>query len=301
MMSDRNPTIFVTGATGQLGRRVISQLLTRTPAASIVAGVRSLDNGLARDFEARGVEVRTIDYSLPETLVSAFKDVDRILLISSSSMTDRVGQHGNVIEAARQEGVELIAYTSLLHADTSVLGMADDHLRTEDLLNASGLPFVLLRHGWYTENHMESVPTAIKYGAVLGAAGGGRFSTATRQDFAEAAATVLTSENQAGLTYELAGDDAYTLGDLAGAIADATGREIVYRDMPEGEFRDTLRKLGLPEPLAELIANADAAAAKGALEDHSHQLSDLIGRPTTPLDVTLAETLREIGKGKAQG
>ncbi|PWK89819.1 SDR family oxidoreductase [Fulvimonas soli] len=283
--------LFVTGSTGGLGRLVIRELLKRVPAGSIVAGVRSTRHDVARQFAAQGVEVRVADYTRPDTLSAAFEGIDRLLLISSSAMGGRTAQHGNAIEAAKAAGVGLLAYTSLLHADASPLGLGEEHRRTEALLKASGLPIVLLRHGWYTENHLASVPPALQYGAVLGSAGEGRFSTATRADFAEAAAVVLTTDGHAGRVYELAGDESYTLADLAAAIAAASGRPVVYKDMPKADFKGALVGMGLPEDVAELVADSDAAASTGGLEDNGRQLSALIGRPTTPWRQTVEQAV----------
>lgn len=274
------PRLFVTGSTGELGRIVIRELLKRVPASSIVAGVRSFDHEVAQQFAAQGVELRLADYSRSETLLAAFTGIDRLLLISSSAEGDRVSQHRNVIEAAKVAGVGLLAYTSLLHADTSSLGLREDHLQTEALLKAAGLPSVLLRHGWYMENHMSSVAPALRHGAVIGSAGERRFSTATRADFAEAAAVVLSTEGHAGRTYELAGDQSYSLSDLAAAISVAADKPVAYKDLPCAAFKAALIGMGPPESVAELIADADVAASRGALEDNGRQLSELIGRPT---------------------
>ncbi|HVI53198.1 MAG TPA: SDR family oxidoreductase [Candidatus Sulfotelmatobacter sp.] len=296
MTHSNQPRLFVTGSTGALGRLVIMELLKRVPASRIVAGVRSLDHGVARQIAAQGVELRIADYSRPDTLLTAFTGIDRLLLISSSAHHGRVGQHRNVIEAAKASGIRLFAYTSLLHADTSALGLGEDHRQTEALLKASGLPVVLLRHGWYMENHMASVPPALQYGAVIGSAGEGRFSTATRVDFAEAAAVVLLTEGHAGRIYELAGDQSYSLTDLADAIAASAGKPIVYKDMPGAVFKKTLIGMGLPESLAELIADSDVAASKGALEDNRRQLSALIGRPTADYRQVVERTVRDLAQ-----
>ena len=275
--------LFVTGSTGQLGRLVIAELLKRVSADRIVAGVRSPDHPVAQEFAAMGIEVRVANYTQPDTLSTAFAGIDRLLLISSGSEGDRVAEHGNVITAAKAAGVGVLAYTSLLHADTSPLGLREDHQRTEALLKASGIPFVLLQHGWYMENHMASLPPALQYGAVLGCAGEGRFSTAARADFAEAAAVVLANDGHAGRTYELAGDEGYTLADFAATIAEVAGKSIAYRDMPHADFKSALIGMGLPEHVADLVADADAGASRGGLEDNGRQLSRLIGRSTTPL------------------
>ena len=244
---------------------------------------------------SEGVEIRVADYTQPDTLSAAFKGIDRLLLISSSTMGDRTDQHKNVIDAANDAGVGLLAYTSLLHAETSPLGIGEEHRQTEALLKASGLPFVLLRHGWYSENHAASIPPALQYGAVLGSAGEGRFSTATRADFAAAAAVVLATDGHVGCVYELAGDESYTLTGLAAAIAAASGKPVIYNDMPKADFKGALIGMGLPEPVAELIADSDVGASKGGLEDNGRQLSALIGRPTTSYRLTVEQAVSAHG------
>jgi NAD(P)H dehydrogenase (quinone) len=290
-MSTSEPRLFVTGATGQLGRLVIEALLKRVPADTIVAGVRSLESAAAKDLRARGVTLRVADYARPETLVEAFRGIDRLLLISSSEIGQRVAQHQNVIQAARQSGVNLIAYTSLLRADTSPLALADEHRRTEDALKAAGLSFAVLRNGWYTENYAASIAPALAHGVLLGSAGEGRIASAARADFAEAAAVVLTTDGHDGRVYELAGDDAYTLDEFAAAVSVLSGQTVVYRNLTEAEFKAALVAAGLPEDFAALLADSDMAAAKGGLNDTNRQLSRLIGRPTTPYRTTIARTI----------
>ncbi|WP_036292643.1 SDR family oxidoreductase [Methylosinus sp. PW1] len=290
MTSSAHPRIFVTGATGQLGRLVIAALLRSVPATRIVAGVRRTDSDAARDLAALGVELRIADYSRPETLAPAFVGVDRLLLISSSEVGQRAAQHRNVIAAATRAGVGLLAYTSLLRADVSPLALAQEHRETEALLRASGTPFALLRNGWYTENYAASIAPALAHGVFIGAAGEGKIASAARADYAEAAAAVLTGADQAGRIYELAGDEAYTLAEFAAAISDVAGRKIAYQNLPEADFAGALVGAGLPGAFAALLADSDAGAAKGALFDNSLQLSALIGRPTTPYAVTIAQT-----------
>jgi NAD(P)H dehydrogenase (quinone) len=273
--------IAITGATGQLGRLVIQNLLKTVPAAQIVAAVRSPEK--AADLAALGVQVRQADYAQPATLEAAFQGVDKLLLISSSEVGQRAPQHAAVIAAAQKAGVKLLAYTSILRADTSPLGLATEHQATEAALRASGIPFVLLRNGWYTENYTASVPAALQYGAVMGSAKEGRIASAARADYAAAAAAVLTKEGQAGQVYELAGDTAYTLSELAAEIAQQSGKPVVYNDLPEAAYAAALVQVGLPEGFAALLADSDVGASKGGLFDDGHQLSQLIGRPTTPL------------------
>jgi NAD(P)H dehydrogenase (quinone) len=281
MSNNIQPRLFVTGATGQLGRLVIGELLKRVAAESIVAGVRSPDHEVATQLSAQGIEIRIADYAAPDTLPAALEGIDRLLMISSTVGPDRTTQHQNVINAAIAAGVGLLAYTSLLHADTATSRLAADHKATEAALRDSGLPFVLLRHGWYTENHSPSVQPALQHGAVIGGAGQGRFSSATRADYAAAAAVVLTMEGQGGRVYELAGDESYDLTDLAHTIASAASRPVTYQDMPKAKFKQALLDMGLPDVVAELIADSDIAASRNELEDNGRQLSTLIGRPTT--------------------
>ncbi|AOW13032.1 NAD(P)-dependent oxidoreductase [Hydrogenophaga crassostreae] len=281
--------IVITGATGQLGRLVIQNLLKTTPAAHIVAAVRSPEK--ARDLAAQGVVVRQADYTQPASLVAAFQGAEKVLLISSSEVGQRLPQHQAVIEAAAKAGVKLVAYTSILHADTSPLGLADEHKATEALLTKSGLPHVLLRNGWYTENYVGSAPAAAAHGAVLGAAKDGRIASAARADYAAAAAAVLVAQDQAGKVYELAGDTSYTLTELATEIARQSGKPVAYQDMPQAASAEALASMGLPAGLAQMLAESDVGASKGGLFDDSKQLSQLIGRPTTPLAESVKQAL----------
>ena len=282
--------IAITGASGQLGRLVIQSLLAQVPAADLVAVVRKPE-ALA-DLAELGVQVRQGDYERPATLDFAFRGVDKVLLISSNELGRRAPQHRAVIDAASRAGVKLLAYTSVLHAEGSPLGLAGEHRETEAYLLASGLPFVVLRNGWYTENYSASIPAALQHGVFLGSAGTGRIASAARADYAAAAAAVLLGEGQAGRVYELAGDNAYTLAEFAGEIARQTGKALAYQNMAMADYKGVLVGAGLPESLAELLADSDAGAAKGALLDEGRQLSKLIGRPTTPMATVVAEALK---------
>lgn len=283
--------IVITGASGQLGRLVIEQLLKRVPASNIVAAVRSPEK--AADLAALGVQVRKADYAQPATLDSAFAGAEKVLLISSSEVGQRVAQHKAVIDAARHAGVNLLIYTSVLHADTSQLGLAEEHRQTEVALAESGVPWVVLRNGWYNENYTAGIQEDLAHGAHFGSAGEGRISSAARADYAAAAAAVLTaSESQAGKVYELAGDTSYTLSEFASEVTRQSGKRVVYNDLPQGQYKAALLNAGLPEFVAQLLANSDAAAAEGALFDDGRQLSRLIGRATTPLAVSVTAALK---------
>ncbi len=282
--------IALTAASGQLGRLTLDILLSKIPATQLAAIVRT--PAKVTDFAARGVTVRQADYNDVAALAQAFTGVERLLLISSSEIGQRATQHRNVITAARQAGVRLLVYTSLLQADRSSLSLAAEHVATEDALKASGLPFVILRNGWYTENYTASIASALAHGAFIGSAGQGRIASAARADYAEAAAAVLTGTPKIGHSYELAGDTPYTLADLAAEISHQTGKPIPYRDLPPAEYEAILLKAGLPAALAAAIPDWDAQAAKGALDHDGHELAELIGRPTTPLRVSVQAALR---------
>ncbi|EGT4277278.1 SDR family oxidoreductase [Cronobacter sakazakii] len=282
--------IAITGATGQLGQRVIDTLLNTVAAQEIVAIVRNPAKAAA--LSARGVQVRAADYNDAAALTAALAGVEKVLLISSSEVGQRATQHRNVIDAAKTAGVKLIAYTSLLHADRSPLGLAEEHVATEKMLADAGIPYVLLRNGWYTENYLASVPPALEHGVFIGSAGDGKIASASRQDYAEAAAKVLTLDNQAGRVYELAGDHAWTLRDLTALLSKETGKTVAYQNLSEADFAAALMGAGLPEGFAKLLADSDIGASKGGLFDGSHQLSALIGRPTTSLEASLRESLK---------
>lgn len=281
--------IAITGATGQLGQLVINELLKAHNAQDIAAIVRN--PAKAKSLADNGVQVREADYSNPAALASALQGVDKLLLISSSEVGQRTVQHRNIIDAAKSAGVQLIAYTSLLRADSSPLGLHVEHVATENYLAQSGVPYVVLRNGWYSENYLASVPAALEHGAFIGSAGEGKIASAAREDYAEAAAKVLSLDNQAGKVYELAGDSAWTLAELTEKISALTGKTVAYHHLSEADFAAALQDAGLPEGFAKLLADSDVGASKGGLFDDSHQLSRLIGRPTTSIDDSLKAIL----------
>lgn len=283
--------IAVTGATGHLGRLVVEALLGRgVPAGRVVAAVR--DPEKAAGLASRGVQVRRADYMQPETLDAAFEGVGRLLLVSGNEVGRRVAQHGNVVLAAKRVGVELLAYTSILRADTSGMILAGEHRETEVLIRDSGLSHALLRNGWYFENYDGAVKQALAHGVILGSAGEGRVSAASRADYAEAAAAVLTGEGHANKIYELAGDGGFTYGELAAEVARQAGREVVYKDIPADAYAETLVGYGLPEPLARALADSDLGIERGELFDNGGELRTLLGRPTTTLADAVAEALK---------
>lgn len=271
--------IAITGATGQLGHLAIEKLKERTEKENLIALVRNTEK--AKDL---GIEARLFDYAKPELLADSLKGVDYLFLISSSEVGQRETQHKNVINAAKDAGVKWIVYTSLLHASTSEMALAPEHVATEKALQESGITYTILRNGWYTENYAGSIPGSIQAGAFIGSAENGKISSATREDYAEAAANVLTTEGHENKIYELAGDIAYTLADLAAEVSKQIGKEIPYVNLSEADFTAALVKIGLPEGFAQILADSDAKAAHGALFSDDKTLSKLLDRPTTLLE-----------------
>ncbi|GAA2733704.1 SDR family oxidoreductase [Streptomyces nogalater] len=282
-------SIVVTGATGHLGRHVVTQLLEKVPADRITAVVR--DPAKGADLAARGVRLAVADYNVPETLDGLFAAGDKILLISGSEVDkDRVAQHTAVIDAAKAAGAALLAYTSA--PGTLTAALADDHRATEKVLLASGLPYTLLRNGWYHENYTENLAPVLEHGAVVQAAGDGRVSSAARADYAAAAVAVLTGEGHENATYELGGDEAWSFAEYAAELSRQTGREIAYRSVSVADLTGILTGAGLPAPVAGILAAVDASIADGELVVSSGDLTRLIGRPTTPLADAVTAALK---------
>ncbi|MFI2909728.1 SDR family oxidoreductase [Streptomyces sp. PDY-4] len=282
-------SIVVTGATGHLGRHVVAQLLEKVPAEQITAVVRDAEK--AAGFAGRGVRIAVADYNAPETFDGLFTAGDKVLLISGNEFDKgRVGQHRMVIDAAKAAGVALLAYTSAPATLTAAL--ADDHRGTEEALLGSGVPYVLLRNGWYHENYTENLAPVLEHGAVLAAAGDGRISSASRADYAAAAVAVLTGEGHENKTYELGGDEAWGFAEYAAELSRQTGKEITYSPVTPEALTGILAGAGVPEPMAAVLAGVDVSIEKGELVVDSGDLSRLAGRPTTPLAEAVTAALK---------
>lgn len=282
--------IAITGASGQLGRLVLDQLLQVTDPQDIVALVRKPET--LASYADQGVQVRYANYDEPSSLPAALTGVEKLLLISGSEVGKRTAQHQAVIDAAVQAGVAIVAYTSILHADRSSLMLAEEHRATEAALQSSGIAHVLLRNGWYSENYTGTAAMTIEQGALYGCAGEGRIATASRADYAAAAVSVLTStESQAGKIYELAGDEAFSLSEYAAELSRQSGKPVAYNNMSQEDYQALLLQVGLPEGLAVMLANSEMGASQGDLYDESGDLHGLIGRPTTTIQESISAAI----------
>ncbi|WP_431262099.1 SDR family oxidoreductase [Roseateles chitinivorans] len=282
--------IAITGAAGHLGGLAIRQLLKKLPANEIVATVRDVEKaGALRDL---GVQLRVGDYDRPETLRAAFEGVEKLLLVSAVVPGQRLRQHQAAIDAAKSAGVQLVAYTSILRADTSTLSLAREHHQTEEYLKRSGLAPVLLRNGWYFENTTAGLGDAVTHGVILGSSGQGRLASASREDYAHAAVEVLTQPGHAGKTYELVGDHSFSMAEFAAEVSRQSDRPVAYRDLPPADFAAALQGWGLPQMIVDVVVDASVKSGQGELDDASRDLSRLLGRPTTRLSDAVAAALR---------
>ena len=282
---------LITAASGHLGRLAIDALLARgTDPADIVATARDVSK--IADLAERGIRVAPLDYARPETIAPALHDVESVLLISASA-GDRITLHRDTVNAIAEVGVEKLVYTSAPRATTSTLLLAPDHKATEEAIAASGLPAVILRNNWYTENYAFDLARAAETGVLVASVGAGHVASASRADFAEAAAAVLREDGHLGAIYELAGDVSWDYHDLAAAMADVVGREVVYQSLTEAEHRAALETAGLDAHTIAFITSIDSGIRDGMLGETDGTLSHLIGRPTTPL----VEGLRGVFQG----
>ncbi len=281
--------IAITGATGHLGAHVLKKLIEEGTNPSEILALGRNEKKLEELAKDLGVKTAKFDYTDPSTIDAALSQPDNLLLISGSEVGQRYIQHKNVIDGAKKAGIKQIVYTSLLKADTSPLGLAPEHKQTEELLIDSGLNYTILRNGWYTENYTDQLPVMIENSGFVGCAKDAKISAAPREDYAQAAAKVLTSSGHDKKTYELAGDEAFTLSELADAVSKAVKKEIKYTNLPEKDFTKILIDADLPEGFAQVLSSTETYAQDGALFNDSKTLSRLIGRPTQTLKDVLSK------------
>ncbi|TDC36560.1 NAD-dependent epimerase/dehydratase family protein [Micromonospora sp. 15K316] len=289
-------SIAITGATGQLGRLVIEELLTAgVPADRITAVARSAEK--AADLVARGVRLHLGDYDRPETFAGAFRPEDRVLLISASDVGRRIAQHAAVVDAAAAAGVAQLAYVGVFGGPKADFLLAGEHRATEELILATGLPYTFLRNNWYSDASMFTGDLAgiMARGAIANSVHAeSRIATAPRADYAAAAAAVLTSDAHLNTAYELSGDTAWTFGEFAEMITRQSGAEVVHTYLPPHEQKAILAAAGVPDAIAEILVDVDDAINRGALAGTPGDLSRLIGRPTTPMTETVAAALADL-------
>ncbi|UYK96280.1 SDR family oxidoreductase [Pantoea stewartii] len=284
--------IAVTGVTGKLGRQVIMKLLSFYPAEKIVGLARNPQD--AGDLIELGVQIKQADYDKPETVLAALSGIEKLLLISAVIPSERLRQHQAVIDAARQAGVRLIAYTSQLRADTSALSLAKSHRETESYIKQSGIAYTILRNGWYIENHTDNLNKALQHGVILGSSGEGRFSSASREDYAEAAAVVLSEDGHSGKVYELAGSNAYSMPELADELSELCGKKIDYLNLSYYDLKQVLLSVHIPEMIADVVIEADKLSQEGELYSDSNDLSILIGRKTVSVHQAIINEMSKI-------
>lgn len=273
-------SFVITGATGQLGNLVVQNLLERgVKAGDIVATGRSLDRLEA--LRALGLRTAVLDYNNPaDGVINAG---DTVLLISGSEVGQRIAQHGNVVAAARAAGAARIVYTSVVRADATSLLVAPKHAATEDAIKDSGLAYTFLRNGWYHDNYQPAFEQARQTGVVVSSARDGRVSSASRADYAEAAAVALIGTGPDNATYELGGDTAWTMRDLAETFAEVLGQQVSLHEVTTDEHVSVLRGAGLDDGTIGFITTLDSNTADDTLLVTSGDLSRLIGRRTTPI------------------
>ena len=281
---------IVTATSGHLGRLIVEALLARGAAPdSIVATARNVDKLSA--LAALGVRTAVLDYSKPETVTAVVEPGDVLMLVSGSEVGQRVPQHTAVIAAAQAAGVGRIVYTSAPKATTSALLLAPEHKATEEFLIASGVPFTILRNGWYTENYTGEIEKARQSGEIVASVGDGRVASASRADYADAAAAAILDDSLAGQTFELSGDHAWDFAELAATIGTLIGSPVTFRNLAPAEHAELLTSFGLDTGTVGFVVGLDANIRDGLLGETSGDLARLIGRPTTPLAEGLAASL----------
>ncbi|MDF8355010.1 SDR family oxidoreductase [Ensifer adhaerens] len=285
-MSD---TLLVTGATGQLGKLVLDQLLASGIApARIIATSR--DTAKLADYIARGVQARVADFDDPASLDQAFAGADRILIISTDALDQpgkRLKQHLAAVAAAEKAGAKHIVYTSMPSPETSVIPFAPDHLGTENAIKATGIPYTILRNGWYMENLFMALPHALETGQWYSSSGEGRLAHIARGDAAKAAAAALAASTSESHTYTLTGGELRSTDEIAALVAKATGKSLNVVHISDEALAGGLKSAGLPDFLIPIVVSFDANTRGGHIDMVTGDVTALTG--ATP--VTLAAFL----------
>jgi NAD(P)H dehydrogenase (quinone) len=284
--------ILVTGATGKLGTKVVEALLKTVPADQLAVSVR--DPEKAEAVKDRGVEVRQGDFDRPETLDTTFAGIDRLLIISADGDNEtRIRQHGNAVAAAERAGVKFIAYTSIANAQESNNFLAPTHKATEEAILKTGIPYSFLRNNWYLENEIPSIQGVMAGAPWVTSAGGGKVGWALQQDYADAAAAVLSGSGHENTIYELSGK-LLTQEEFASALGNVLGKEVQVQQVNDAAYAEIMKDAGLPEFLIPMLVAIQKDIREGTLEIENSDFEKLLGRPATPISEGLAQIVKAI-------
>ncbi|OLO38954.1 NAD(P)-dependent oxidoreductase [Alkalihalophilus pseudofirmus] len=285
--------MLVTGATGKLGSKVVESLLLKNvPADQLVVSVRNPEK--AEGLRARGVEVRHGDFDQPETLDAAFAGIDRLLMISADGENEkRIQQHKNAVAAAERAQVQFIAYTSVANAIETTMFLAPPHRATEEAIMKTGIPYSFLRNNWYMENEISGIQAAMAGGPWVTSAETGKVGWALQQDYAVAAAEVLSGKGHENTIYELSGK-LMTQDELVAAIGTTLSKEVPVQKVDDSTYADIMKAANLPEFIIPFLVNIQKAIREGALEIESNDFEKLLGRPATPIADALRVIVGEI-------
>ncbi|MCY1511340.1 Quinone oxidoreductase 2 [compost metagenome] len=285
-MSD---TLLVTGATGQLGKLVLDQLLgSGVEPARIIATSR--DTAKLADYTAKGVQARVADFDDPASLDKAFAGADRILIISTDALDQpgkRLKQHLAAVAAAEKAGAKHILYTSMPSPETSVIPFAPDHLGTENAIKATGIPYTILRNGWYMENLFMALPHALETGQWYSSSGEGRLAHIARADAAKAAAAALASAVNESRTYTLTGGELRSTDEIAALVAKATGKRLDVVHISDEALAGGLKGAGLPDFLIPIVVSFDANTREGHINIVTNDVTSLTGATPVKLGAFL--------------
>ncbi|MCY7848087.1 SDR family oxidoreductase [Bacillus haynesii] len=289
--------MLVTGATGKLGSKIVEKLLETVPADQLAVSVRNPEK--AEALRGRGVDVRQGDFDRPETLESAFQGIDRLLIISADGDNEtRIRQHGNAVAAAERSGVRFIAYTSIANARDSKNFLAPTHKATEEAILKTGIPYSFLRNNWYLENEMSSIQGVLAGAPWVTSAENGKVGWALQQDYADAAAAVLSGEGHENTVYELSGE-LLTQEEIASALGEVLGKEVPVQHVDDAAYRDIMKNAGVPDFLIPMVVDIQKGIREGTLEVSSDDFEKVLGRPLTPIKEGLAQIVGGISEAKS--
>ena len=284
--------LLVTGATGKFGTKVVETLLKTVPASQLAVSVRNPEK--AEELRARGVEVRQGDFDHPETLDAAFAGVDRLLLVSADGDNEtRIRQHANAVAAAERAGVGFIAYTSLANAQESQNLFAPTHQATEEAILKTGIPYSFLRNNWYLENEISSIQGVLAGAPWVTSAENGKVGWALQQDYAEAAAAVLSGKGHENTIYELSGK-VLTQEEIAAALGSVLGKEITVQQVDDATYADIMQAAGVPDFVIPILVEIQRSIRVGSLDVESNDFEKLLGRPATPINEGLSQIVNGI-------